>query len=231
MPPAIFLSASVPSPQRHIKYFETADPLAIAAAVSALVYVTLGRRLLVWGGHPAITPMVWAVADDMGVDYAAWVKLYQSRLFEDEFPAENALFQNVRYVDKIGDDLAASLAAMRDRMLCEHEYSAGVFIGGMEGIGDEYALFRKYHPKASIIPLASTGGASLELFERVGNFPDEFKTSLDYVGLLHQALNVPPQEARELGVLDSVIDAVAVEEDERLAGPDDDDIARDFLAD
>ena len=96
---AIFLSASVPDPRRSPKYFSTADPIAIGAAVSALVYVTLGRRLLVWGGHPAITPMIWAAAEDMGVDYAAWVHLYQSRLFQDEFPAENARFQNVTYID------------------------------------------------------------------------------------------------------------------------------------
>jgi hypothetical protein len=68
MADAIFLSASVPDPNRSSKYFSTADPLAIGAAVSGLVYVTLGRRLLVWGGHPAITPMIWAAADDMGVD-------------------------------------------------------------------------------------------------------------------------------------------------------------------
>lgn len=39
--------------------------------------------------------MVWAHAEAMGVDYAAWVKLYQSAFFEDEFPEETALFDNV----------------------------------------------------------------------------------------------------------------------------------------
>ena len=81
---AIFLSASVPDPKRGPEYAETADAVAITSAVSALVNVTLGRRLLVWGGHPAITPMIWVVAEAIGVDYGRWVRLYQSRYFEDE---------------------------------------------------------------------------------------------------------------------------------------------------
>src|SRR5258705_4522652 len=50
------------------------------SADAKLTVPTLGRRLLVWGGHPAITPMIWAAANDMGVDYGAWVHLYQSLL-------------------------------------------------------------------------------------------------------------------------------------------------------
>ena len=63
MTDAIFLSAGVPDPRRGPEYAKTADTVAIAAAVSALVHVTLGRRLLVWGGQPAITPMIWFVAE------------------------------------------------------------------------------------------------------------------------------------------------------------------------
>src|SRR5713226_2542381 len=89
---AIFLSASVPDPKRGKKFAKTADTVAITAAVSALLYVTLGRRLLVWGGHPAITPMVLVVAEDLGVDYGSWVKLYQTQYFKDEFPEDNLRF-------------------------------------------------------------------------------------------------------------------------------------------
>jgi hypothetical protein len=98
------------------------DPIAIGAAVSALVYVTLGRRLLVWGGHPAITPMIWAAAEDMGIDYGAWVHLYQSLLYEDDFPAENARFQNVTYIDAVAGERDPSLAEMRRRMLGDFQY-------------------------------------------------------------------------------------------------------------
>lgn len=82
---AVFLSAVVPDPAaKH--FLGDGDSVAISAAVSALLEVTLGRRKLVWGGHPAITPMVWAFAESMGVDYGDWVLLYQSLRFEDEFP-------------------------------------------------------------------------------------------------------------------------------------------------
>lgn len=69
---AVFLSAGIPDPKRGPEYAATADTVAIAAAVSALVHVTLGRRLLVWGGQPAITPMIWIVAQDIGVDYRGY---------------------------------------------------------------------------------------------------------------------------------------------------------------
>lgn len=86
MPEAIFLSASVPDGRRAPDFAATADTVAITAAVSALVHVVLGRRLLIWGGHPAITPMIWTVAENFGVDYGRWVQLYQSLYFKDEFP-------------------------------------------------------------------------------------------------------------------------------------------------
>jgi hypothetical protein len=102
------------------------------------VHVTLGRRLLVWGGHPAITPMVWVVAKQMQVDYGAWVKLYQSRHFRDDFPLENAKFDNVVYTSNIRRDREKSLRAMRERMFIDNKFDAAVFIGGMTGIIDEF---------------------------------------------------------------------------------------------
>jgi hypothetical protein len=95
---AIFLSASVPVIGRG-NFYESADPFLIQSAVRKLVTVVLGRRLLVWGGHPAITPMVWAVCEDLGVDFAKAVVLYQSRYFAEVFPEENSCFGNVEYID------------------------------------------------------------------------------------------------------------------------------------
>src|SRR3954447_11345320 len=89
MSEAIFLSAGVPDPTRGAEYAQTADTVAITAAVSALVHVTLGRRLLVWGGQPAITPMIWVIAEGLGIEYGGWVKLYQSKHFKDEYPEDN----------------------------------------------------------------------------------------------------------------------------------------------
>src|SRR5260370_28098278 len=94
---AICLSASVPVIGRG-NFYETADPFLIQSAVREFVTVALGRRLLVWGSHPAITPMVWAVCQDLGMNYAKTVVLYQCTYFADIFPAENKCISNTEYV-------------------------------------------------------------------------------------------------------------------------------------
>jgi len=193
---AIFLSAGVPDPKRGPQYAATADTVAIGAAVSALVHVTLGRRLLVWGGQPAITPMIWVVAQDVGVDYGRWVRLYQSRHFKDEFPEDNERFQNVTYTDDVGGDRERSLLAMRERMFSEHVFDAAVFIGGMGGIIEEYELFRRLQPNAAVIPVTSTGGATLEVAGRAGALPADLADDLDYVALFHRHLKVSVREER-----------------------------------
>jgi hypothetical protein len=193
---AVFLSAGVPDPRRGAEYARTADVVAIASAVSALLHVTLGRRQLVWGGHPAITPMVWAIAEDMGVDYAVWVRLYQSLLYEDDFPQENARFQNVTYTERVDSDPARSLALMRRQMLESHGFVAGIFIGGMQGIEEEFQLFARLHPKAVVCPVASTGGAALRIFEQQSSLPSDLRDDLDYVGLFHRQLGIPAAELR-----------------------------------
>ena len=57
----IFLSASIPLPERDSKYIDTADIIAIRDAVIALTTVVLPHHRLVWGGHPSITPLVYYV--------------------------------------------------------------------------------------------------------------------------------------------------------------------------
>jgi hypothetical protein len=193
---AIFLSASVPDPMRGPEFSKTADTVAITAAVASLLYVTLGRRLLVWGGHPAITPMVWVVAEEMGIDYGSWVTLYQSKFFEDEFPEDNLRFKNVIYTEAVGGDREASLRHMRERMFKEQVFDAAIFIGGMKGIFDEYDLFRALQPNSVAVPVISTGGASLELATRLPSLAPDLVSDLDYVALFHRHLNVSVKEQR-----------------------------------
>ena len=196
MTEAIFLSASVPDPKRAPDYAATADSVAITAAVTALVYVTLGRRQLIWGGHPAITPMIWAVAESMNVEYGQWVRLYQSNWFRDQFPEDNKRFRNVTYTDAVDLDRDKSLRHMRERMFKEHQFDAAIFIGGMGGVVEEFDLFSKLQPKANVIPVMSTGGAVLELEKRVQSFPEDLRSDFDYVSLFHRRLHVAPQELR-----------------------------------
>jgi hypothetical protein len=187
---AIFLSASVPVPGRGT-YHEDASPFLIQFAVRELLTVILGRRLLVWGGHPAITPMVWSVCEDIGVSYANAVHLFQSLYFKDVFPEENARFQNVTYTDAVDGDLQASVSAMRDCML-QGTFDAGVFIGGMEGIFDEFHRFRERHRDAAVVVIGSGGGAARQLAHKLG--VDDQR--IDFASLFMDALQISPLEKR-----------------------------------
>ena len=196
MTDAIFLSAGVPDPKRGPQYAKTADTVAITAAVSALVHVTLGRRLLVWGGQPAITPMIWVVADGLGIDYGSWVRLYQSKHFQDEYPEDNQRFQNVTYTDDVGHDRENSLKLMRERMFSDFNFTAAVFIGGMGGIIQEFDLLRRLQPNATMLPVISTGGAAHDVAQSIGNVPSDLRDDMDYVALFHRHLSVSVKEMR-----------------------------------
>jgi SLOG cluster3 family len=191
---AVFLSASVPVEGRQ--GFETASPYLIREAVSALVEVVLGRRLLVWGGHPAITPMIWAAAQDLGVDYASDVRLYQSRYFEDRFPEDNRRFNNVVYTPGVLGDQPASFRVMREQMLQSHSFEAAVFIGGMEGIHDEYNLVRDLASNAKIIVVPSPGGVARELFASRLDFPEELQSAIDFSNWFYKLLEISPSSPR-----------------------------------
>ena len=193
---AVFLSASIPDPAKAPEYARTADSVAITTAVGALIHVVLGRRKLVWGGHPAITPMIYAVAEDMGLDYGSWVQLYQSDFFDDQFPEDNEKFRNIVYTKKVIEDRDASLLVMRQKMFTEQKFDAAVFVGGMGGIIAEYDLFRQAQPDATIVPIASTGGATLEIVEALPSIEQDLIDDLDYVGLLHRKLGIAVEELR-----------------------------------
>ena len=187
----IFLSASIPQPGRG-DYYLTANPFLIQFAVRELLTVCLGRRMLVWGGHPAITPMVWAVFEGLGIEYAKTVTLYQSKLFADYFPAENAKFGNTVLVDAVEDDLEKSLEKMRAEML-SGPFDAAVFIGGMDGVVAESVMFRKMHPAAKVLALRSPGGAALSLADQLGQVGDR----IDFARLFHEELGIASTEKRD----------------------------------
>lgn len=188
----IFLSASVPLEERDPKYFKSADVIAIRDSVIALASAVLANQSyhLIWGGHPSITPLIALVLDRYGLKMSDRVTLYQSDEFKKFFPPENKDVGIRKYTDK-KENRAASLLEMRQHMLGDHDYSAAVFIGGMEGVEDEYALFRKYHPAAPCFPIASTGAAARILFEE---HPEEFDerllTELSYNSLFKDLLGV-----------------------------------------
>ena len=212
----IFLSASIPLPERHPKYYETADIIAIRDAVIALTSIALNNHRIVWGGHPSITPLIYYVIERMLINKLEredWelplnedekdliesqlkgkiqqhVLLYQSLFFKEDFPPENELFKNVVLTENVGD-IHSSIQHMRHRMFSENEFAAAVFIGGMDGIEVEYNMFQEYHPKAIILPIASTGAATKIVYENL--FPrelrnDRFLNDYGYMSLFQKYL-------------------------------------------
>lgn len=181
---AIFLSASVPLTNRGT-YHETANPFLIQCAVRELLISVIRQHQIVWGGHPAITPMLWSVCEDLGVDYADAVVLYQSRFFEDDFPEENLKFGNVIFTDAVAGDREASVLHMRKEMLARRDLTGAVFIGGMEGVETEHAIFKYYHPHASVLPVSSPGGAALNLALDHGYGTQADLADIDFARLFH----------------------------------------------
>jgi len=156
----VFLSASIPD--RNLNRY-TPDPLAIREAVLALVAVIVREGDLVFGGHPAISPLVEHAARSLkAVEH---VHIFQSRWFENLVPPEARAFPNLHWTPR-GRDLTESLRIMRGKMLNFRTFRAGVFIGGMEGVEEECDVFKLRYSRGQIFPVASTQGAALRLWDR-----------------------------------------------------------------
>lgn len=184
----VFLSASIPDPDRDKKFYDTADIVSIRDAVRALATVVIPKAQLVWGGHPSITPLIRFVMDKMNVDLKRHVTLYQSLFFEDKFPPDNFAFENVVLTEK-KNNRDESLELMRRKLINENDFKVGIFIGGMEGINDEYLMFKEKHPNALILPIASTGAAAKILYEnQPQNFDNRLKYDYAYMALFRDLL-------------------------------------------
>ncbi len=161
----IFLSASFPSGNRGER-FRPYDPSGIADAVSAFTRAILaGNGKLVFGGHPTITPLVLMIARELSVTNS--VDVFQSAWFRhiripevDDIQSERL---GVIHWTESADDLERSLRIMRNEMIGSIPYEAAIFVGGMEGIQDEYNLFAELRPDIPCIPVSGPGGAAATL--------------------------------------------------------------------
>lgn len=59
-----------------------------------------------------------------------------------------------------------SLEVERIRAINHPSLVAGVFIGGHDGMGDDYTLFKHVHPEAPVFAVMSTGGTTEEIFDQ-----------------------------------------------------------------
>lgn len=198
---AILLSASVPVVGRG-DYHETANPFLIQCAVRELVISVIRTYRIVWGGHPSITPMIWSICQDLGVDYATSVVLYQSRFFQDRFPEENQRFGNVVFTDAIPNDREASLYEMRQAMVGRGDLVAAVLVGGMDGVEAELAIFQHFHPNGLVLPVASPGGAARHIAMKLaGAEAAGLLGEVDFARLFHSRLiaQLPREHERPAG--------------------------------
>ena len=185
----IFLSASIPDREPYVHH---SDPVLIREAILALVSVTVCDRELVFGGHPAISPLVDYASRSLGAEDNVFI--YQSRWFEDVIPDVAKEFGNLIWTER-GPDRQTSLYIMRREMICSKPFAAAVFIGGMEGVEEECDLFKEnYGNSKPIFPIASTLGAAWNLFNRGEGPPDDnlreaLKSSKRYSALFRSLLS------------------------------------------
>jgi len=181
----VFLSASIPLVERNPLYYETADVIAIRDCVNSLAKIVLPNFRLVWGGHPSITPLINSVLESIDVNTKEHVHLYQSDYFRQMFPVENEEFsESLIVTDNIGSR-DESLSLMREKMIVNNDFVAGIFVGGMEGVIDEFELFTQSNPEAMVLPMASTGAAALEIYKG-GDFDDSLKDDYAYIALFYR---------------------------------------------
>ena len=201
----VFLSASFPAVTRDERYFKTSNPLNITDAVLATARaVAWASGKLVCGGHPTISPLLLSIGGDIREIFQThepFVRIYQSRFYESKIPPQTLELAN-SHVGQIcwinaGKDQPESLRWMREKMLKETKPAAGIFIGGMEGIEEEFRLFRSHYPNEPVYCIGSTGGAAKYLAEgialgkvKVGwNYktvdPQELLVSTVYPALMH----------------------------------------------
>lgn len=191
----IFLSASVPLPSRNAVYFNTADVVAIRDAVRALTIVIVETGIqLVFGGHPAISPMIRLQIAQAGLPLGDKVVMFQSRFFGREFPEDNKAFERVILTDAVDNDREKSLGHMRDMMM-RGPFQCGIFIGGMEGVEEEYNLFCKAQPGVPVFPVASTGAAAGNLYRLNPDLPKnypELQSEISYINLMRRIIGSTP---------------------------------------
>ena len=118
--------------------------------------------------------------------------MFQSRYFERVFPTDNAAFERVELVDAMPNDRDASLERMREAMLTG-PFVAGLFIGGMEGVEEEFAMFSRTQPGLPAFPIASTGAAAAKLFDASPELQrdhPELRDEISYLTLMRHLLAI-----------------------------------------
>lgn len=194
---SVLLCASFPSEKRG-KAVSPYDVDAIADAVTAMTRAILeANGRIAFGGHPTITPLILLIASSRSERQL--VDVYQSEWFVHEITPETRRLEDLGYGKihwtKREESLASSISTLRKVMLKESNPLGAVFVGGMDGLFEEYRLFRQEYPERPCIPIKGPGGAANRL-DPVG-IPEELKerlTSLRYPFLSHAVVDFLGQQ-------------------------------------
>jgi len=193
----ILMSASIPTQERSAEFRKIPNAqIQIEQAVIALarnVFQAGGR--MVFGGHPSISPLVLMVATEYNLDkgiespdrnqsQAKPIVIYQSNAFKDvisdkTYELFNLGYAEIEWTEAFEDEKCnpsikgttqceKSLTLMREKMMTENP-AALVCIGGMEGVVEEFNLFRAKYPYKPVYLFEPTGGASRNLAEEYRN--------------------------------------------------------------
>lgn len=180
---AILLAASYPPRE----YRSKADSHEIAAAVKALAGAIFQQGwTLVFGGHPAVSPLVLMIARAYGQKNR--VVIYQSAYFvHHTSPATTALTEEgYGKIELIPNDptemppsplgqvdstnCPKSLSTMRGQMVSHPGIAGLVLIGGDTGIRQELDIFSEKNGDLPIIPIGAPGGMARELVSETRAF-------------------------------------------------------------
>jgi hypothetical protein len=202
---AIFVSASIPDPQRWHGQF---DALEITDAVTALarVFLSAGYRI-VTAAHPTISPLLLYIAAEFPQTISNRIIIYQSLLFANDLPAATRRFEadgigTIHWTPSVEGDRPVpgewhpSLRVMREQMLGEVGPVAACFVGGMEGIREEYDLFRELLPGRPTYPIGRPGGAAIALIDNDHPLSDILATAVTYPTLWRSVLTDLTAEPR-----------------------------------
>jgi hypothetical protein len=197
----VFLSASIPDPGRWSGPF---DALAITDAVVAAARAVLtSAGGLVTAAHPTIAPLMLYVAREFPDirEVEPPIVVYQSRLFGDVLPpatyelAEGGLAE-LRWTEAFpGDEpepgkWERSLLTLRETMLRDADPIAAIFVGGMEGIRQEFDIFRQLHERRPAYAVGRPGGEAASLVS-LGppSLAEDLATSESYPALLRRVID------------------------------------------
>lgn len=168
----IFLSGSIPDPARWEGEF---DPLEITDAVVTFARECLTENFrIVTAAHPTLAPLLLYVAAEFPPSTEPLVLIYQSLLFDNVLPTATRRFEAAGVGTLVWTEAhegdhpepgkwESSLEIMRTQMLEETNPDGAVFIGGMEGIQTEYALFRDKLPGRPMCAVKRPGGEAARL--------------------------------------------------------------------